>query len=103
MQQVIAEHIEPGSGAIRAARTFKATAVECLLEGNEIVTGVVKAQTEDGEVLLLVSSDERHFQCVRVYDSGGNLIESLQCREGTVVYADEQAVRNAASNQFKKP
>src|SRR5882757_1775166 len=77
MQQVIAEHIEPGSGAILAARTFKATAVECLLEGNEIVTGVVKAQTEDGEVLLLVSPDERYFQCARVYDSGGNLIESL--------------------------
>jgi hypothetical protein len=85
--QVIAEQIEHGTGAIVGARTLQASGVQCALEGNEIVVGMVRAVTAEGEVLLRVSDDEHDYQCARVYGADGKLVESLQCHEGTVVYA----------------
>jgi hypothetical protein len=90
MRRIIAEQIEPGTGAIVGARTVEVVSVECRLVGNEIATGRVDAETDQGAITIRISADAKDYQCARIYDETETLIESLTYRDGSVVYAQEQ-------------
>jgi hypothetical protein len=90
MRRVIAEQIEPDTGAIVGARTVQAVSADCRLVGNEIAIGIVDAKTDGGAITIRISVDAKDYQRARIYDDNENLIESLTYRDGSVVYAQEK-------------
>jgi hypothetical protein len=94
MREVIAEQLEPGTGAVVGARTVRGSVAQCRLSGNELPVGVVDLKTPDGTVIIRVSTDPRDYQQARIYEENV-LLESLLVREGTVVYVDEAAEATA--------
>lgn len=94
MRQVIAEQVEEGTGAIIGARTVDSTEASCLVIGNELAVGIVELRNEGARESIRVSADQRDYQQARVYEDG-KLIESLEFRDGSVVYVNEAATRSA--------
>jgi hypothetical protein len=86
MQRVIAEQIEPRSGAVIAARTVQVMSVAFLLESSALTRGIVEAKTDLGEIRLQVSGAPQDYQRACVYGENDQLLASLCYRHGYVVY-----------------
>lgn len=86
MQRVIAEQIEPRSGAVIGARTVQVMSVSFLLESSELARGIVEAKTDGGDIRLRVSGAPQDYQRARVYGDDDHLLASICYRDGYVVY-----------------
>jgi hypothetical protein len=86
MQRIIAEQIEPHSGAVIGARTVQVTSVAFLLESSALGRGIVEAKTDAGEIRIRVSGDPQDYQCARVYGEDDQLLGTLSYRHGFVTY-----------------
>ena len=86
MQRIIAEQMEPRSGAVIGARTVQVMSVDFLLHSSALGRGIVEAKTDRGEIRLLVSGAPQDYQRVCVYGEDDKLLASLSYRHGYVVY-----------------
>jgi hypothetical protein len=86
MQRIIAEQIEPRSGAVIGARTVQVLSVAFLLESSALARGIVEAKTDGGEIRLQVGGAPQDYQRACVYDEKDQFLASLSYRHGYVVY-----------------
>ena len=86
MQRIIAEQIEPRSGAVIGTRTVQVKSVDFLLQSSALARGIVEGKTDRSEIRLLVSGAPQDYQRASVYGEDDQLLASLSYRNGYVVY-----------------
>jgi hypothetical protein len=101
MQRIIAEQIEPRSGAVIGARTVQVVSVAFLLESSELARGIVEAKTDAGDIRLRVSGAPQDYQRARVYGDDDHLLASICYRDGYVVYETSELSSAAKADEAR--